>query len=216
MKRLAANFPQPFLDDRTVRPAMWTVNKPAPGSGFRFPKEYFFYTVAFENATPPPACRGLTIAGCAERFATLFDGFFVGQFGKYVVGEPVAWWDPTVYDDSDPNGSDPYRATNYYHPMSFTDLEHDLPVGPIYGDPARAAFWDPSSDPATGAFGPNPLPIAELCTRWDGSFDRMGRMVWNNVTGALDPTTLDQSQLLSECVFWPTAAGFSDPFTYSF
>jgi hypothetical protein len=208
MSRLAARFPKPFLD-QTANPPMWTAGpKPPPGSGFRMPNEYFFYTVSWDNKMPSPVCRGFSLARCAELFAALYDGFFVSQFGSFVVGDP-AWMDPTVYDNWEIDDADPYRVTGYFHPMSYSDGGHDLIAGVIYGDLARAKVLDPIA--GGGILVPNPDKQSELCTRWDGRDDRMGRLVMNDVlgTGMLDPTVLT-----SECVFWP--ASFPNPFDYSF
>jgi hypothetical protein len=228
---LAARYPKPSKNEK----GLWTVNLPQPGSppplGFRFPKEYFFYTVSWDNkpaqtctdpACPPGCAKGDPVACATEVASTLFEGFFVGRFGKYLVGDPYLWLDPTVYDDwTDAN--DPYRVNGYYHPMSLTGGDPTQVPGPIYGDFARAKF-DDSYDPASGSTNgapsccddlghayttPSADNQAELCTRWDGTDHRVGRLVQDKLLGSARPDTW-----LSVCEFWPPTYG--DPFTYSF
>jgi hypothetical protein len=134
----------------------------------------------------------------------MFEGFLVGRFGKYLVGDPYLWLDPTVYDDWD--ASDPYRVNGYYHPMSLTG-DGRLP-GPIYGDFARALLDEPIDASGMPIAAPDPDPQSELCSRWDGTDHRIGRLVQDKIF----PT--DPDTWLSVCEFWPPV--FGDPFTYSF
>jgi hypothetical protein len=222
MKFLASRYPKPVQN----REGSWVVNLPPPGSppplGFRFPKEYFFYTVSWDNTPPQTACGNGDPVRCATDMAIrLFHGFFVGRFGKYLVGDPYLWLDPTNYDDWD--ASDPYRVNGYYHPMSLSGGSAIQIPGPIYGDFARGKFDDVynsgtgSSTPlqTNDSFGnplgyttPAPDNQAELCTRWDGSDHRVGRLVQ-------DKLLPDPSTWLSVCEFWPADPSFGDPFSYT-
>jgi hypothetical protein len=91
-------------------------------------KEQFLYSVRFP--TPPPLlqqCR--TPQSCASACTGGLAGFFVGQSGDDIVGDPYWWLDPTDY-----GSNDPYTSPGYYHPMSYAP--DDVP-GAIYGDWAR-------------------------------------------------------------------------------
>jgi hypothetical protein len=99
-----------------------------------FGKEQFSYAVRLPS--PPPLlqqCR--TAQTCAQACTGGLAGFYVGQSGDDIVGDPYWWVDPTDY-----GSSSPYRAAGYYHPMSYAD--DDVP-GAIYGDWARRG--DPCS-----------------------------------------------------------------------
>jgi hypothetical protein len=65
-------------------------------------------------------------------------GFFAGQSGSNVIGDPYWWLDPTNY-----GSNSPYRASGFFHPMSYAD--DDVP-GAIYGDWARVgdtcSWWN--------------------------------------------------------------------------
>jgi hypothetical protein len=165
----------------------WVIDPPRPGSGFRFPKEYFFYTVSFDDQkVPPPGQTCGSAVACARACSGLFEGFLVGRFGKYLVGDPYWWLDPTDYGGFD-SSNDPYnRITGFYHPMSLAG--DDVP-GEIYGDYARAAIDDATPDP----FG-----TAELCTRWDGTDHRMARLVKDNLLGPSETW-------LSRCELYPAS-----------
>jgi len=187
----AGRLPRPHM----VQPAVGgndvphlIVDPPKRGDGFRFPKEYFFYTVSFDNQTAPPQQKGCTNAvSCARQCATLFEGFLVGRFGKYLVGDPYWWLDPTDYGGFD-QWNDPYHRVNgYYHPMS---LAGDDRPGEIYGDYARAAYDVTTVDLTTDA---------ELCTIWDGAGDRMARLVKDTLLD--DPATW-----LSRCEPYPPSS----------
>jgi hypothetical protein len=184
---VARRMPHPRLRSPNDPAPIWVIDPPKIGSGFRFPKEYFFYTVSFDNTAPPPTQTCGSPVACARACAGLFEGFFVGRFGRYLVGDPYWWLDPTDYGGFDV-AHDPYNRLNgYYHPMS---LAGDLP-GEIYGDFARAAFADPNDLDPAGA--------AELCTLWDGTDHRMARLIQDQLLS--DPSTW-----LSRCEFYPPAA----------
>jgi hypothetical protein len=188
---IASRLPHPRVRSPNDPAPVWVVDPPTPGSGFRFPKEYFFYAVSFDNLVPPTAQTCGSAVACARECAGLWEGFLVGRFGKYLVGDPYYWLDPTDYGGFDAV-HDPYnRANGYYHPMSFAGT---LP-GEIYGDYARAAFADSKAVDATGA--------AELCTMWDGSNHVMARLIQDTLLG--DPSTY-----LSHCELFPpgTAPSF--------
>jgi hypothetical protein len=186
----ASRMPRPHMAD-PINPndvAHLVVNRPDRGTGFRFPKEYFFYTVSFDNQTAPPEQKGCTTAlSCARQCSTLWEGFLVGRFGKYLVGDPYWWLDPTDYGGFD-QWNDPYNRVNgFYHPMS---LAGDDRPGEIYGDFARAAYDEATVDTTTDA---------ELCTFWDGSGDRMARLIQDKL---LD----DPSTWLSRCEPYPATS----------
>lgn len=150
------------------------VDPPKRGSGFRFPKEYFFYAVDF-NGKPPPDQSCGRADNCARACASVFEGFFVGRFGKYIVGDPYWWLDPTNYGNFDAT-DDPYNRMNgFYHPMSL--VGDDVP-GEVYGDIARGAFENPLLDDKTGA--------AEECTIWNGTDHVMGHLLQDKSIPAPD------------------------------
>jgi hypothetical protein len=178
---ISKRLPVPHFNDKQIR----IIDPPRIGSGFRFPKEYFFYTVSFDDQQPPAdqSCGGAVT--CARACAGLFEGFFVGRFGKYIVGDPFWWLDPTDYGGFD-SSNDPYsRFNGYYHPMSLAGA--DVP-GEIYGDFARAAFEDPFAADIEGA--------AEECTRWNGKEHVMARLIQDR---AIDVPEL----WMSRCEFYP-------------
>jgi hypothetical protein len=181
---IARRMPRPRLRSPNDPAPIFVIDPPKIGSGFRFPKEYFFYTVSFDK-TPPPATQTCgSPVECARACAGLFEGFFVGRFGRYIVGDPYWWLDPTDYGGFDAI-HDPYNRVNgYYHPMS---MAGDLP-GEIYGDFARGAFAKPDD--------PDPARAAELCTMWDGTDHRMARLIQ-------DQLLPDPSTWLSRCELFP-------------
>ncbi|HEV3192970.1 MAG TPA: hypothetical protein VGY54_20830, partial [Polyangiaceae bacterium] len=181
---IARRMPRPRVRSANDPVPILVIDPPKIGSGFRFPKEYFFYTVSFDNVAPPATQTCGSPLECARACAGLFEGFFVGRFGRYIVGDPYWWLDPTDYGGFDA-AHDPYNRLNgYYHPMS---LVGDLP-GEIYGDFARAAFADPSN--------PDPSKSAELCTMWDGTDHVIARLIQ-------DQLLPDPSTWLSRCELYP-------------
>jgi hypothetical protein len=100
-------------------------------------KEQFLYSVRFPS--PPPLLQQCTTPqSCASACTGGLAGFFVGQSGDDIVGDPYWWLDPTDY-----GSNSPYRDPGYYHPMSYAP--DDVP-GAIYGDWARrgdaCSWWD--------------------------------------------------------------------------
>jgi hypothetical protein len=98
-------------------------------------KEQFLYSVSLP--IPPPLLQGCrTAQSCASVCSGGLAGFFAGQAGPDVIGDPYWWLDPGDY-----GSNSPYRTPNFYHPMSYAD--DDVP-GAIYGDYARrgdACSW---------------------------------------------------------------------------
>ena len=98
-------------------------------------KEQFLYSVRFSSPLPLlQLCR--TPQSCARVCTAGFEGFYVGQSGDNIIGDPYWWLDPNDYSPSSP-----YRSGGYYHPMSYA--EDDVP-GAVYGDWARrgeACSW---------------------------------------------------------------------------
>jgi hypothetical protein len=164
---------------------------------------FHLYTVRFaSDASEHQPCG--SPEACARACTSVFAGFYVGMSENQIVGDPYEWLDPTVYDDW--RDSDPYRVKGYYHPMSFAGGPDDFP-GPIYGDIARAKFSEVIDASGNPVVSTDPDNEAELCSRWDGTDHRIGRMVQ-------DRFPPDRPDLwLSVCEFWPTT--FGDPFAYS-
>jgi len=106
-----------------------------PNTVVPYGKEQFLYAVTFP-APPPLLQQCKTAQSCASACTGGFAGFFVGQSGDDIIGDPYWWLDPTDYGPDSP-----YRTEGYYHPMSYAP--DDVP-GAIYGDWARredACSW---------------------------------------------------------------------------
>ena len=104
---------------------------PNPHTPVVYGKEQFVYSVRFPAPLPLlQLCR--TPQSCARLCSGGLAGFFVGESGGNVIGDPYWWLDPTDY-----GGNSPYSAP-YWHPMSYAD--DDVP-GAIYGDWARRGEW---------------------------------------------------------------------------
>jgi hypothetical protein len=102
-----------------------------------FGKEQFLYAVSFPRPLPLlQSCR--TPQSCARICSGGLAGFFVGESGDDVIGDPYWWLDPTDY-----GSNSPYRSPGFFHPMSYAD--DDVP-GAIYGDWARrgetCSWWN--------------------------------------------------------------------------
>ena len=122
--------PQNVAQNTQTLPALPDNNR---NTAVPYGKEQFLYAVRF--AAPLPLlqlCR--TPQSCARACTAGFEGFYVGQSGDDIIGDPYWWLDPNDYSPS------PYRSAGYYHPMSYA--EDDVP-GAIYGDWARRG--DPCS-----------------------------------------------------------------------
>jgi hypothetical protein len=106
-------------------------------ASFPIGKEQFVYSVQFPSPLPLlQGCR--TPQACARACTAGLAGFYVGESGNDVVGDPYWWLDPNDY-----GSNSPYRSPGFYHPMSYAD--DDVP-GAIYGDWARrgdtCSWWN--------------------------------------------------------------------------
>jgi hypothetical protein len=186
-KRMAQQLPRPHavFDPATGEQKFGIDRAKDLGPGFRIPKEYFAYTVDFAGTPEPPREPCGRAENCARVCSSLFEGFYVARFGKYIVGDPYWWLDPSDYG-FDPN--DPYNRVNgFYHAMSLTG---DKP-GQLYGDYNRA--YNVPGAPDDGN--------AEECLRWDGSNDVMGILVQ-------DQLLPDDTTWLSRCDPFPAVTKF--------
>jgi hypothetical protein len=121
-------------------------------------KEQFLYSVRFSSPLPLlQLCR--TPQSCARACTGGFEGFYVGQSGDDIIGDPYWWLDPNDYSPSSP-----YRSPGYYHPMSYA--EDDVP-GAVYGDWARRG---------------------EACSWWNGA-QHVGGTLWEDKLNPYDRRT---------------------------
>jgi len=129
-----------------------------PNALVPYGKEQFLYSVTLPS--PPPLlqqCR--TAQSCAQPCTGAFEGFFVAQSGNNIIGDPYWWLDPSDYGTNSP-----YRASGYYHPMSYAP--DDVP-GAIYGD------WARRGDP---------------CSWWNGVQHVLGSL-WEDKLNSSDAST---------------------------
>ncbi len=121
-------------------------------------KEQFLYAVSLPS--PPPLLQQCkTAQSCARACTGGFAGFFVGESGSNVIGDPYWWLDPSDY-----GSNSPYRASGYYHPMSYAP--EDVP-GAIYGDWARRG---------------------DACSWWNGMQHMAGTLLEDKLVSS-DPST---------------------------